>query len=260
MFGISLVTVKRNPEKGFEEEANLKKKKKLKTCFSYVQCQHTEKQKYTLLWKNKTKKKQQTENDPVGIHPVTQQSSLPSSFETCPPSVFPLPSTQRENPCEHHLTSAISHAPDPTDPTSLSPRSITCPGALPEVGWRLSPGEPGHLCSPSSPPASVTTTLAQGGSFSASEPLRTSSLPLKSLTVDGGRALTSQVGMCFWYEERVSVELLPPQRGEPQERERNPGWCCHPLKGSGGLAPRVPHTITAIAVPSLFLHHHYFWW
>ena len=25
MFGISLVTVKRNPEKGFEEEANLKK-------------------------------------------------------------------------------------------------------------------------------------------------------------------------------------------------------------------------------------------
>ena len=166
MFGISLVTVKRNPEKGFEEEANLKKKKTLKTCFSYVQCQYTEKQKYTLLWKNKTKKKtQQTENDPVGIHPVTQQNYLPSLSETRLPSVFPLPSTQRENRCEYHLTSAISHSPDPTDRTSLSPRSITCPGALPEAGSRprqVSPGTcaPPHLHPPRSPAPLLTTAAS----------------------------------------------------------------------------------------------------
>ena len=125
---------------------------------------------------------------------MTQQNNSPSSSETRLPSVFPLPSTQRENRCEYHLTSAISHSPDPTDRTSLSPRSITCPGALPEAGSRLSPGEPRHLCSPSSPPASVTSTLAHDGSFSTPELPRTSSFPLKSLAVDGRRALTSQVG------------------------------------------------------------------
>ena len=84
-------------------------------------------------------------------------------------------------------------------------------------------------------------------------------LPLK-VTCCGRQESSNFSGGCFWCEERVSVELLPPQRGEPQERERNPGRCCHPLKGSGGLAPCVPHTIAAIAVPSLFLHHRYFWW
>ena len=61
-------------------------------------------------------------------------------------------------------------------------------------GVTPSPGEPRHLCSPSSPPASVTSTLAHDGSFSTPELPRTSSFPLKSLAVDGRRALTSQVG------------------------------------------------------------------
>ena len=120
------------------------------------------------------KKKNQTENNPVGIHPVTQQSNSPSSSETCLPSVFPLPSTQRENQCEYHLTSAISHSPDPTDPTSLSPRSIICPGALPEAASRLSPGEPRHLCSPSSPPALAPAPLLTAA---ASLPLSRRALP-----------------------------------------------------------------------------------
>lgn len=97
--------------------------------------------------KKQNPKKQQTENDPVGIHPVTHQSNWPSLSQTCSPPVFPEPSTQIQSQCEYHLTSAINHSPSPADSMSLAPRPTTSPGALPG-GWPcLCPGEPGRLFS-----------------------------------------------------------------------------------------------------------------
>ena len=127
------------------------------------------------------------ENDPVGIHPVTHQSNWPSLSQTCSPPVFPEPSTQIQSQCDYHLTSAINHSPSPADSTSLAPRP--CQGGG-HVSAQVSPGA-------SSPPSLITTPLAQGGSFSHPRASKDFSFPLKSLTVDGGRALTSQVGMCF---------------------------------------------------------------
>ena len=97
--------------------------------------------------KPKKQKTQQTENDPAGIHPVTHQSNWPSLSQTCSPPVFPEPSTQIQNWCEYHLTSTINHSPNPVDSMSLSARSTTSPGALPEQWPCLCPGEPGHVFS-----------------------------------------------------------------------------------------------------------------